>query len=72
MKYLRDQRFDSYSRGQIQERLKELNGDGTANGVKRFPTTRGEQKQIRVWWVPMFNREVEVPRIAVQGDEVPF
>jgi hypothetical protein len=40
--------------------------------VKRFPTTRGEQKQIRVWWVPMFNREVEVPRIAVQGDEVPF
>jgi hypothetical protein len=72
MKYLRNQRFDNYSRGQIQERLKELNGDGTANGLKRFKTTKGDSKPLRVWWVPMFNREVEVPRIEVQGDGVPF
>jgi hypothetical protein len=72
MKYLRNQRFDNYSRGQIQERLKELNGDGTANGHKRFKTTKGESKQLRVWWVPSFNREVQVPRINVEGDGVPF
>mgnify|MGYP001095735184 FL=1 len=72
MKFLRNQRFDSYSRGQIQERLKELNGDGLANGLKRFKTTKGDSKPLRVWWVPAFNREVQVPRINVEGDGVPF
>ena len=72
MKFLRNQRFDNYSRGQIQERLKELNGDGTANGLKRFKTTKGDSKPLRVWWVPSFNREVQVPRINVEGDGVPF
>jgi len=71
MKYLRNNKFDTYSRGQIQERLKELN-NGPANGQKRFPTTIGENKQMRVWWVPSFNQEVKVSGIAVRGDEVPF
>ena len=71
MKFLKNQKFDSYSRGQIQERLKELNDDSTANGVKRFPTTVGDSKQIRVWWVPAFNAEVPVPSIEVES-EVPF
>jgi len=72
MKFLRNQRFDSYSRGQIQERLKELNKDGVANGQRRFKTTKGDSKPLRVWWVPAFNREVQVPRINVEGDGVPF
>jgi hypothetical protein len=72
LKYLRNQKFDSYSRGQIQERLKELNENGTANGHKRFKTTKGESKQLRVWWVPAFNREIQVPSIEVQDSEVPF
>lgn len=72
MKYLRNQRFDNYSRGQIQERLKELNNGNAANGKKYFQTTKNETKQLRVWWVPAFNREVQVPRIEVQGDGVPF
>ena len=71
LKYLRNQKFDSYSRGQIQERLKELNDNGTANGHKRFNTTKGESKQMRVWWVPMFNTEVQVPSIELES-EVPF
>ena len=71
LKYLRNQKFDSYSRGQIQERLKELNDNGTANGHKRFNTTKGQSKQMRVWWVPMFNTEVQVPSIELES-EVPF
>lgn len=72
MKFLRNHKFDSYSRGQVQERLKELNDGAAANGKKYFPTSRGEQKQIRVWWVPSYDAEVEVPSIKVEEDEVPF
>ena len=71
IKFLRNQKFDSYSRGQIQERLKELNDNGTANGKKYFDTTKGQQKQMRVWWVPSFNTEVQVPSIELES-EVPF
>lgn len=71
MKYLKNQKFDSYSRGQIQERLKELNSGGAANGQKRFKTTKGDWKSARVWWVPAFNAEVQVPSIEVES-EVPF
>ena len=72
IKFLRNNKFETYSRGQIQERLKELNAGGSANGLKRFKTTKGDSKPLRVWWVPAFNREVQVPSIEVQGDEVPF
>ena len=72
MKYLRNNKFETYSRGQIQERLKELNSGGAANGKRRFNTTKGESKQLRVWWVPAFNSEVLVPAIVVQDSEVPF
>jgi hypothetical protein len=71
IKFLRNQKFDSYSRGQIQERLKELNDNGTANGQKSFKTTKGDWKNARVWWVPSFNTEVQVPSIELES-EVPF
>jgi hypothetical protein len=73
MQFLRAKKFDSYSRGQIQERLKELNNNQTANGHKKFKNTKGEWKSIRVWWVPEFESEVQVPSIEVQEEEeVPF
>lgn len=72
IKFLRNNKFETYSRGQIQERLKELNSGGAANGQRRFKTTKGDSKPLRVWWVPAFNQEVQVPGIEVQGDEVPF
>jgi hypothetical protein len=72
MKYLRNNKFDTYSRGQIQERLKEMNSGSAAHGKKRFNTTKGESKQLRVWWVPAFNKEIQVPSIEVQDNEVPF
>jgi hypothetical protein len=72
MQFLRAKKFDSYSRGQIQERLKELNENQSANGNKKFKNTRGEWKNVRVWWVPEFNSEVQVPSIEIQEEEVPF
>ena len=71
IRFLRGQKFDSYSRGQIQERLKELNGSNVANGQKRFDTTAGGTKPLRVWWVPSFSSEVQVPGIEIES-EVPF
>ena len=72
MKFLRNQKFDSYSRGQIQERLKELNNGGQANGQRRFKTTKGDTMPMRVWWVPAKSNEVEIPSIDVVGEEIPF
>jgi hypothetical protein len=72
IKYLRNQKFEAYNRGQIQERLKELNSDGAANAHKKFKTTKGEWKNFRVWWVPEFKEEVEVPSIEIREQEVPF
>ena len=73
MQFLRAKKFDSYSRGQIQERLKELNENQTANGSKNFRNTKGEWKTVRVWWIPEFESEVQVPSIEVQEEEeVPF
>ena len=72
IKYLRNNRFDTYSRGQIQERLKELNPDGSASGQKRFKGSDNQWKSIRVWHIPAFSPEVEAPDIDIQGEEVPF
>lgn len=72
IKYLRNNRFDTYSRGQIQERLKELNPDGKASGTKAFKGSDGQWKNIRVWHIPAFSPEVEAPDIDIQGEDIPF
>jgi hypothetical protein len=72
MTYLQNKKFTEYNRGQIQERLKELNGESEAHGVKRFRTTKGDSKQIRVWWVPEYSSNVDMPEVHVPSSEVPF
>ena len=72
MNYLQNKKFAEYNRGQIQERLKELNGAEDAHGIKRFKTNKGESKVVRVWWVPEYSSEVQVPDAYVQTNEVPF
>ena len=72
IKYLRNNRFDTYSRGQIQERLKELNPDAKASGTKGFKGSDGQWKNIRVWHIPAFSPEVEAPDIDIQGEDIPF
>ena len=72
LKYLRNQKFDSYSRGQIQERLKELNDNGTANGHKRFNTTKGDTKLPEgCGGFRCLTPGVQVPSIQLES-EVPF
>ena len=46
-------------------------GDFSCFGQKKFKTTKGDWKNARVWWVPMFNAEVQVPSIELDS-EVPF
>lgn len=72
MNYLRNKRFDEYTRAQVQERIKELNSGDESSGSKRFKTTRGDTKVIRVWWVPDFMGEVDVPDVRIEKTEVPF
>jgi len=72
MNYLRNKRFDEYTRAQIQERIKEVNGGEESHGVKGFKTVKGSWKTIRVWWVPEFVGEVEIPDVYVETSEVPF
>ena len=72
IKFLRNAKFDTYSRGQIQERLKEMNPDGRANGVKKFKDSKGQWKTIRVWHVPEFKGQVDVPDVYIEDNEVPF
>jgi len=72
IKFLRNAKFDTYSRGQIQERLKEMNPDGRANGVKKFKDSKGQWKTIRVWHVPEFKGQVDVPDVHIEDNEVPF
>ena len=49
-----------------------MNPDGKANGLKSFKDSKGEWKNIRVWHVPEFSSQVEVPSVEVKEAEVPF
>ena len=72
MGFLRQRKFDDYSRAQVQERIKEMNGGQEATDFKNFRTSKGEWKTIRVWWIPEFTQEVEVPDVEIEKTEVPF
>lgn len=72
IKFLRNAKFDTYSRGQIQERLKEMNPDAKASGFKKFKDSKGQWKNIRVWHVPEFKGQVDVPDVHIEDNEVPF
>jgi len=72
MGFLRQRKFDDYSRAQVQERLKEMNGGQEANGAKSFKTSKEKWKTIRVWWIPEFTQEVDVPDVEIEKTEVPF
>ena len=72
MEFMRQKKFDSYTRAQVQERVKEMNEGSEAHGVKRFKTSSGKWKSVRVWWVPEFAAEVVTPEVKIEASEVPF
>ena len=69
--FLKQKNFTHYSKGQIQERIKEINLGNKCNSVKAFKTTTGGWKSIRVWWVPDMKEHVEIPDVVIEED-VPF
>ena len=71
MEYMRQKKFDSYTRAQVQERLKEINNEESST-VRRFKTSSGKWKSVRVWWIPEVASEVEINEIPIEKEEVPF
>ena len=71
MEFLRNRKFDNYTRAQVQERLKEIN-NGDSSLVKKFQNSQGKWKSVRVWWIPEFGGEVEIKPITIEEEEVPF
>ena len=70
--YLRQRNFTGFSKGQIQQVLKEMNDNGECDGHKNIKKAEGGWTTIRAWWVPMFqNNEVSMPPKEVHSD-VPF
>ena len=54
MEFLRQRNFVSFTRAQIQERLKKLNDNEECNGHKNLRKPDGGRTTLRVWWVPAF------------------
>ena len=71
MEYMRQKKFDSYTRAQVQERLKEINNEESST-VRRFKTSSGKWKSVRVWWIPEIVSEVDISEIPIEKEEVPF
>jgi hypothetical protein len=60
--FLRQRGFTKYTRPQMQERLKEMNGDEECNKNFQYKTDKGDWKKTRVWWIDeVKDSEVELP-----------
>ena len=72
--FLKQRGFTSFSRPQIQQRLKDMNNGQTCNGIKQIKLENGEWKNIRVWWIPEYEEnEVNLTKEEKQeNDEIPF
>ena len=72
MDFLKTKNFSQYTRGQVQERLKELNNGESSSTVKAFRDRAGKSKSVRVWSVPEFDPDMDIPAVDIKGEEVPF
>jgi len=70
--FLKRNGFTYYTRGQITERLKEMNGGSESDKEYRFKDSKDNWKKVRVWFIPEPERgEVELPDVNFT-DEAPF
>ena len=70
--FLRRHGFTDYTRGQITERLKELNNGASSDKEYRFKDSRDKWRKVRVWFIPEMKRgEVELPDVEIDED-TPF
>lgn len=71
--HLKRSNFTQYTRGQITERLKEMNGGGDCDKVYHFRDNNDNRKSVRVWFVPEMHRgEVDLPEVTFDPEEPPF
>ena len=70
MEFLRQRNFASFTRAQIQERLKKLNDNQECNGHKNLRKPDGGRTTLRVWWVPAFEGVEE--QVEVAENDIPF
>lgn len=71
--YMKTKGFFEYTRGQIQERIKELNDGDEATMVKNYKKSDGSWKTVRVWFVPEFQGgEADIPDVEIKAEEIPF
>ena len=71
--FLKRNNFTLYTRGQITERLKEINGGVEADKTYRFKDNQDRWKSVRVWYVPEMNRgEVDLPEVTFEPEDPPF
>ena len=70
MEFLRQRNFTSFTRAQIQERLKKLNDNQECNGHKNLRKPDGGRTTLRVWWVPAFEGVEE--QVEVAESDIPF
>ena len=70
MEFLRQRNFASFTRAQIQERLKTLNDGSECNGHKILRKPDGGRTTLRVWWVPAFDGVEE--QVEAEDNDIPF
>ena len=71
--FLKRNNFTLYTRGQITERLKEMNNGAESDKTYRFRDNNDSWKSVRVWFVPEMHRgEVDLPEVTFSPEDSPF
>jgi len=71
--YLKRAGFIHYTRGQITERLKEMNANGVADKRYRFKDDKDVWRHVRVWFVPeVMKGEMELKPVVFEEEDIPF
>jgi hypothetical protein len=71
--FLKRNGFTQYTRGQITERLREMNEGAKSDKVYRFRDNQNKWKWVRVWFVPERARgEVDLPEVTFEPEDPPF
>lgn len=70
--FLEREKFNYFTRAQIQEYLKKMNGGNECHRHKNIIKADGSRTTVRVWFVPAFeNLEAELPVQEIMND-IPF
>ena len=70
--FLKRHNFTIYTRGQITERLKEMNSGGTADKQFRFKDNKDKWQSVRCWFITEIKKgEVDLPAVTFKNDEEP-